>query len=165
MAAEDPTLLARFWARVDKTGDCWLWLGPRDRKGYGMVCVRNRSWRAARFAWTVTRGPIPPGLFVCHHCDNPPCVRPDHLFVGTAGDNARDCVAKRRHNLQLNPPPRLKGSASPNAKVTWEKVRLIRKLRAEGKTYDWLAAEFGIGPTQVTNICQRICWRDDPEEA
>lgn len=86
----------RFWARVDKSGCCWVWTGSCNNKGYG----RFDGEYAHRFSWRLLSGPIPDGLNVLHRCDNPPCVRPDHLFLGTVSDNARDMWAKGRGVLQ-----------------------------------------------------------------
>lgn len=102
-----PPTVARFWLKVNKNGPvpphrpelgpCWLWTGARDRGGYGQF-----SGRAHRWSWLIHHGYRPGhGLFVCHHCDNPPCVRPDHLFLGTASDNARDMVAKGRQGRRV----------------------------------------------------------------
>jgi hypothetical protein len=97
MNPSDPTLEeARFWARVDKSGECWLWTGPRDKDGYGKANVRRRALRAHRVSWTMANGAIPEGLIVCHRCDTPACVRPDHLWLGTQLDNVRDMTAKGR---------------------------------------------------------------------
>lgn len=89
----------RFWEKVMiPPGDgCWLWVATLSSTGYGMFTVR-RGLRAAthRFSWELHFGPIPDGLLVCHHCDVPACVRPDHLFLGTHADNARDSVQKGR---------------------------------------------------------------------
>jgi hypothetical protein len=90
------TFAERFWGRVDRSGDCWLWTGWRQANGYGGLRVKRQAHYAHRVAWTLVNGPIPDGLFVCHHCDNRPCVRPDHLFLGTARDNTRDSIAKGR---------------------------------------------------------------------
>lgn len=95
-------LAERLWAKTAKAeGDaCWLWTGARMTSGYGHICVGGRSGPligAHQAAWIVTNGPIENGLFVLHRCDTRLCVRPSHLFLGTAGDNIRDCVAKNRH--------------------------------------------------------------------
>jgi hypothetical protein len=94
------TLLQRFWSKVDKgngTG-CWLWTGSKSGSlGYGQVRnEQGESEFAHRLAWRMANGPIPDGLYVCHTCDTPPCVRPTHLFLGTALDNTRDAVSKGR---------------------------------------------------------------------
>jgi hypothetical protein len=88
-----PPLYAGFWDRVEKTDNCWLWRGPRKPGGYGSV----RGTNAQRIAWQLAVGPIPDGLWVLHRCDNPPCVNPAHLFLGTVVDNNRDMKAKGRY--------------------------------------------------------------------
>lgn len=87
----------RFWGKVEKTDGCWLWKGYRTPKGYGVFKMNGKNQQAHRAAWMLTHGPIPTGLDVLHECDNPPCVRPDTLFLGTNTDNQRDSVAKGRH--------------------------------------------------------------------
>ena len=91
------TLGARFWSRVTKTTTCWLWTGDRKPAGYGTLLVGRRHTYAHRLAYELTYGLILPGMECMHRCDNPPCVRPDHLFLGMHGDNVRDMVAKGRH--------------------------------------------------------------------
>jgi hypothetical protein len=93
----------RFWLKVNKSGPvvrddlgpCWVWTGRTRNTGYGGF---GRSWLAHRFAWELTNAPIADGLCVLHRCDNPPCVNPAHLFLGTQADNNRDCGAKGRNN-------------------------------------------------------------------
>ena len=92
-------LVDRFWAKVEKTEACWKWHGSKSPGGYGQIREGGRGsalLRAPRYSWAIHIGPIPEGLCVCHKCDNPECTRPDHLFLGTLGDNMRDCYAKGR---------------------------------------------------------------------
>lgn len=100
-----PDYLARKFATKHFGGDgCWLWNGQIGKRGYGMIGVPKRYGPriqyAHRVSWRLHRGEIPDGLSVLHRCDNPKCVNPDHLFLGTAGDNIRDCVAKGRQRNQ-----------------------------------------------------------------
>jgi HNH endonuclease len=90
-------LWPRFFAKVDKSDDCWVWTGARWSRGYGQLRGDGRRLLAHRVAWQLVNGPIPDGLQVCHRCDNPPCVRPDHLFLGSASINALDRDNKGRN--------------------------------------------------------------------
>lgn len=88
----------RFWKYVAKSDGCWLWTASTNHWGYGQLSCPGRSYlRAHRLSYEMHVGPIPDGLFVCHRCDVPACVRPDHLFLGTPKDNVDDMVAKGRH--------------------------------------------------------------------
>lgn len=90
--------VTRFWSKVEKTDSCWLWTGMRWTNGYGRFPNGGgQEMRAHRFAWELTYGPIPLGLFACHRCDVKLCVRPEHLFLGTHADNMADMMAKGRH--------------------------------------------------------------------
>jgi hypothetical protein len=90
----------RFWSKVNKTDDCWVWTGFKDKDGYGRFKYKGKNYRANRFAWMLTNNKeIPNKMFVCHHCDNPSCVNPTHLFLGTQSDNERDCWNKGRKSL------------------------------------------------------------------
>jgi hypothetical protein len=87
----------RFWMRVDKSGECWVWTGGRGDHGYGSFSDdEGRSVSAHRFSYQLHNSLIPAGMVVCHKCDNPPCVRPDHLFLGSQADNVRDMMEKGR---------------------------------------------------------------------
>lgn len=98
-----PETLARFWAKVSKSDNCWEWTAALHDSGYGIFGTGDkRVDRAHRISWRLVNGDIPAGLFVCHHCDNRKCIRPDHLFLGTNDDNRADMVRKGR---QSTPPP------------------------------------------------------------
>jgi hypothetical protein len=92
------TLAERFWLRVQKGRSCWEWTGVRNPQGYGVMRVGESNMQAHRVAWEVANGPIPVGLNALHRCDNPGCVRPDHLWLGTLADNNADMRAKGRHS-------------------------------------------------------------------
>lgn len=93
---------SRFWSKacVLDESECWEWQGSRNWQGYGWAQPSGKNRGAHRVAWLLTHGSIPDGLWVLHHCDNPPCVNPSHLFLGTATDNERDKVRKGRHHRQ-----------------------------------------------------------------
>ena len=89
--------LQRFWEKVQKkSGGCWTWLGAKNNQGYGNFNVGGKFERAHRIAYCLSIGEVPAGLFVLHHCDNPSCVNPKHLFLGTQKDNMQDCLKKGR---------------------------------------------------------------------
>lgn len=148
---------AAFWGRVDTAGDnCWEWQGPRAKRGlpYGLVSLDNRPHVAHRAAWILENGPIPDGKIVCHRCDNPPCVRPSHLFLGTPADNSADMVAKGRsaHN---------RGLSSPTAKLTADDVRQLRaEYDAGGTSTHQLAARYGFTAMQVWRVVKRRSYLD-----
>lgn len=99
---------------VDPKTGCWVWNGARKVAGYGSIRRDGRAWIAHRLLWTIHRGPIPEGMQVNHHCDNPPCVNPGHLFLGTQSDNMVDACRKRR----VNAPGIAKGQPARNALKT-----------------------------------------------
>lgn len=91
-----PSLLERFWVQVDKSGDCWLWTGAKSPSGYGQFAVNRQPTRVHRYSWELANGPIPAGLSVLHRCDVRNCLKPEHLWLGTAADNQRDMTEKGR---------------------------------------------------------------------
>jgi hypothetical protein len=145
----------RFWNRVIIAGvrDCWLWDGPCDTDGYGMFFVDTQRFRASRFAYMLANGPIPSGQGVLHHCDNPPCVNPAHLFLGTPKDNALDSVSKNRR-------ARMFGAANASTKLTEDHVRTIRLLHKQGNTtIAALARQFCTSESTVRFIVQGKTWK------
>jgi hypothetical protein len=93
-----PDAQARFWSRIPRTTGCWEWKAGCFDNGYGAFKSQGKQYHAHRLVWELTRGKIPSGLLVCHKCDNPRCCNPEHLFLGTVSDNAKDAVAKGRWN-------------------------------------------------------------------
>jgi hypothetical protein len=117
------SLYTRFWSRISQPSydACWPWTGTDGGDGYGVIVQgRKGNIRAHRLMWLIAHGPIPNGLFVCHHCDNPSCVNLNHLFLGTVSDNAQDMVRKRRNKPML-------GELHGCSKLTNEQVISIRK--------------------------------------
>lgn len=91
-------MVERFWERVQKDDGCWEWTGATSAAGYGVFGKNTKLWFAHRFSYELSNGPIPDGMFVCHQCDNPRCVRPDHLFLGSHKDNMKDMCLKGRQS-------------------------------------------------------------------
>jgi len=153
-------LSERFWPKVNKDGPtqphmdtcCWIWIGAITSCGYGCIQRRGRnSVVSAHIAsWELENGPIPEGICVLHQCDNPICVRPDHLFLGTKKDNTADAIAKGRH--YFNEPPMLYGTKSPCAKISEEDALIIRFFRKHGAPAKMLARIFSISKTEVYRV-------------
>ncbi len=138
----------RFWQKVEKfEGEdaCWIWRGSTKASGYGSFGMGGRSIGAHRAAWRLTHGAIPKGVFVCHKCDNPPCVRPEHLFLATAQGNVDDKIRKGRskHGRPI------------------EDVRAIRKAHADGEPARAIAKRFDCHWTTIWRIVNRGSYGSD----
>ena len=168
----------RFWPKVLKTETCWLWQGAHMTHGYGVLNAggtNNIRRSTHRVSWELHNGPIPDGLAVLHKCDNPPCVNPDHLFLGTQADNLRDMSSKGRNVSQAHPerlargdrngsrrhPEKLaRGEHNPAAKLTAESVSEIRRRYAlGGVSQQELANAFGVSQPMIGNIVRGHSWR------
>jgi hypothetical protein len=143
-------LAERFWPKVNMTGDCWEWQGARDRAGYGRIQRGGRgegTMLASRASYEMAYGPLPADALVCHRCDNPPCVRPTHLFIGSVSDNALDSVSKGRwHRLGVPPASR---------KLTDDQVREIRRLAELRVPHSQIADRYGVHKTTVKAVINR----------
>lgn len=161
--------LDRYWAKVDRSAGpeaCWPWKGGCQRYGIfwdgthrangSPVMVKAHRWTYEQFV-----GPIPDGYSVCHRCDNPPCVNPAHLFLGSQTDNMRDMVSKGRNVKPVCPPSaKARGGRNGSAKIGALQVRAIRaRYAAGGVSQQALADEYGITQTAVSSIVKRKTWQ------
>ena|SRR3990167_3201580 len=155
----------RFWSCVDKDGPllnqsdkCWIWLASRSKEGYGHFYYGGPQ-QAHRVSWRIAHGNVPPGKLVLHHCDNPPCVNPSHLYVGTDADNVKDQVARGRLR-------RARGVDAGLAKLTEGQVITIRRMYAAGKcSLPQLSHQFGIAVNAVWMIVRRLTWKHLSDES
>lgn len=151
----------RFWRYVKKTDTCWLWTGSEKKlSGYGQIGIGGRGGKQAlahRLSYEMHKGPIPDGLVVMHSCDNPRCVNPSHLSVGTHSENTMDSVRKGRWK---SIPPMHCGESQHSSKLTVEDVRLIRD-NPDIPTKE-LALRFGTNPTSIQKVRSRKTWKHIP---
>lgn len=152
-----------FRQRLVPEGECLVWTGRTYRRGYGRVRIDGHERAVHRVAWMMVHGAIPEGLLVCHRCDNPPCCRVDHLFLGTMLDNARDSKAKGRtltgkRNKGGAPP----GSRCGAAKLTEADIPKIRVLAIEGVSQREIGRRFGVTQKTIWPIIHRKTWKHVP---
>jgi hypothetical protein len=153
----------RFWEKVNKKSpeECWEWTAVKNLQGYGNIHIGSKtdgSYRtlvAHRVSWEMHYGPIPDGLCVLHRCDNPACVNPNHLSLGTQLENIQDMLNKGRESLS-HPRP---GEENGFAKLTTVQVLEIRQRAAQGESMRQIAKEFGTDYTNVWLIVRRKAWK------
>ena len=142
----------RFWSKVNVCGDdeCWEWTAGKYRRGYGSCSAVFGNRYAHRVAWTLTNGEIPVGLCVLHHCDNPPCCNPAHLFIGTQSDNMKDKAGKGRAT---------RGESCRHSRLTEIDIKLIRMWLKRGYTQRSIADVFEISRQSIGDINTGRTWK------
>lgn len=169
------TVKSRFFKYVNKdnVSGCWNWTGSKTKRGkYGQFSFGGKPVRAHRLSFEFENGTIPDGLFVCHKCDNPACVNPDHLFLGSQKDNMGDCKTKGRnsppprligefHPLRLHPERVLHGEKHGCAKFTLAEVNLICEKLRNGSTQKELADQYHVNVSTIYRIVHRETWKRD----
>ncbi len=148
----------RFWRHTDRRGpdDCWPWKRPTNISiGYGRINLGPGKGEelAHRFSWILHNGPIPKGLCVLHKCDNPACVNPAHLFIGTRMDNVQDMTQKGRGAI---------GARHHAARLSDEDIMNIRKLAAQGISRKQISEQYGISPSHLCCIVHGTRWKHLP---
>lgn len=150
----------RFWAKVSRTHGCWAWVAGVSRFGYGAFGIKLGSrWvaeEAHNVAWVLyTREPIPADRFVLHTCDNPPCVKREHLYLGTGSDNAKDMTSRGRRFI----PPQPRGEQKGAARLSEAKVREIKRLLAAGiLSRGSIGKMFGVSKSTIRDIDYGLVW-------
>ena len=148
MAPPKRPIKDRFWEKVELTPSCWIWTGGKSAKGYGVLWVDNTFKRSPRVSWELAVGAIPTGVLVLHRCDNPPCVRPDHLYLGTAKDNAWDRERRGRSRRRAH------------RKLTWEQAQEIIELRRGGMALKSIGNLFDVSIATIHNIVTGKTYRN-----
>jgi hypothetical protein len=163
----------RFMEKVNfgAPDDCWKWGGAKKPRGYGNLRFQKTYYLAHRFAFAIFERSVPADKFICHHCDNPPCMNPKHLFLGDARDNTMDMIRKGRDGNNKNratgkengqhthPEKRAYGEKNGNSQLTWEDVDEMRqRYEQENLTYTQLADEYDISTSAVGFIIREEHW-------
>jgi len=146
----DPSI--NFFKHVHKTDDCWLWAGCEHPSGYGKFRLNMQHLPAHRASYILHYGEFDRGLLVCHKCDTPLCVNPDHLFLGTQKDNMQDMINKGRKIKPI-------GEDMPNAKLTNRKVMQIKQMIQMNFRQKDIADIFTIDPSTISRIKSGLRWR------
>jgi hypothetical protein len=142
----------RFWEKVDKTPHCWEWIGRKDADGYGQFKLRrDKHSRAHRLSYQMANGEIPEGLIVLHTCDNPSCVRPDHLYAGTHQQNGQDRSSRGRYRNR--PATEMKRGLTAETVV---------KIRQDTRNNYVIAKDYGVSESTIRHAKSRYTWSNVP---
>lgn len=145
------SIASRFWEKVKKTDSCWLWMAGTNKYGYGKFFINGKDTGSHRISYMLSFGFVSKNVFICHTCDNPPCVKLDHLFLSTPQGNMDDKVKKRRH---------MYGNNHTNAKITKEDVRVIkRRYLTEKISQSKLGEEYGVHQAHISKILCGKVWQ------
>lgn len=162
MAKSAECIFEKFMSLVRKDDKgCWIWTGrrrvrPTGQVSYGRIMDRGREWLAHRLSWTLFQGEIPAGKCVCHRCDDPRCVNPVHLFLGTHKENMHDCMRKRRHHH---------GVRHRSAKLKPDQIETILRAHADGVSISVLAERFGVKAPSIRKVVTGQTWKQLREAA
>lgn len=140
----------RFWDKVEKTDSCWMWTGATKDKGYGVLRVNGKNVGAHVFSYELHKQKLPSRAFVCHACDTPACVNPEHLWVGDNDSNIKDMVFKNRHTY---------GERNAQAKLTTENVLTMKHLKKMGVTQEAMISMFGVSRTAISQAITGKRWK------
>lgn len=146
--------IERFFSSVDKTESCWNWTGYCDANGYSRITIRSELFLGHVLSYLLHYGPIPDKLHVCHSCDNPKCVNPKHLWLGTHQENMKDrnekgrCGVSGRYGEDIN-----------TSKLTEEQVREIRSCVEKGAKQTQMAKRFGVSRSTINSLIKRRTWK------
>lgn len=145
-----------FWSKVEKTEGCWQWTGATSR-GYGRLSYQSETISAHRFSYRLHGGTLTKGMFVCHRCDNPLCMNPDHLFLGTSRDTSTCRGAAHWQNA--SPEKRRTGARHHASKLSPKKVREMRSLYANGETVKGIAKQYGVDARTTYAVLRGETWK------
>ncbi len=155
---DDPKYLIRRLVNgldIIKENECWEWKRAKNGYGYGTLTVKGKTVLAHRLVYELCNGLIPKGMNVCHKCDNPACINPKHLFLGTRSDNMQDCSRKGRI---VNPINRMPGELNPASKLNRDNVLEIRRRLKNGEVQALIAKDYCVSQSQISNIKRHFQW-------